>query len=67
MKNVDLRLMRLEEHLRPRGCAYCQRWIGAVVRDETGACSRPQICPSCGRDVPYEHIVALHGVALAEL
>jgi hypothetical protein len=64
---IDTRIIRLEERFRPRGCDLCRQWIGAVLCDETGDCNRPECCPNCGRAVPYEQIVTLHDVTLAEI
>jgi hypothetical protein len=61
---IDGRLIRLEARLKPIGCATCRPWIGAVLCDESGACTRPERCPECGRIVPYQQIIELHAVSL---
>jgi hypothetical protein len=44
------------------GCTTCQWWDGTLIEDDTGAQSRPDQCPDCGKVVPVHCVLHLHGV-----
>jgi hypothetical protein len=58
------RLIRLEQELRPVGCATCRYWMQTVIEDGEGNRSRPERCPGCGRLVPIRMIRRIIGVPL---
>ncbi len=45
------RLIKLEDHLWPKGCATCTHW-GPAAHVFAGQAVRPECCPVCGRRVP---------------
>ena len=47
-----------------QGCDTCQNYPGAVIMDDAGNMSRPEICPDCGRDVPIFQILHIAGIPL---
>ena len=62
MKTIEPRLDRLEA-LVPKGCDVCRSWGPCVYEDyPSGARTRPEDCPACGRHVPVRVVVRLIGV-----
>jgi hypothetical protein len=60
---VATRLVALERQI-PIGCPTCRWWMEIVLGDDTGARSRPERCPECGRLVPIRHVIVIGGVPL---
>ncbi|MFL5759106.1 MAG: hypothetical protein ACJ789_05165 [Thermomicrobiales bacterium] len=58
---IDERLRRLEAILNPVGCDTCHWWreSTAVLADDFGHTTRPEVCPSCGRTVAIRNLVVL--------
>lgn len=54
---TDRRLIRLEG----------QHHDGTLIEDDTGAQSRPDQCPNCGKLIPIRLVLHLHGVNWNEL
>jgi hypothetical protein len=62
-KKVATRLVVLER-LVPVGCPTCRFWSEIVLGDDTGARSRPERCPECGRFVPIKQTIIILGVPI---
>jgi len=66
MTGLGPRLRKLEAR-QPVRCPTCRRWDGMVLQDESGARTRPERCPECGRLVPVWVRVCLVGVPIDAL
>jgi hypothetical protein len=68
MTALTTRLVKLESFLTLRpGCRVCRRWTPATVCDATGACLRPDRCPTCGRSVPVADRIRIAGLSLERI
>lgn len=68
MTRTRRRLDRLQRRLGPGTCPECRGWAASVaVCDDRGRCSRPEVCPGCGRSVPLRRVVVIVGVDLDRL
>ena len=47
-------------------CRACRGWSPVAVCDSTGRCTRPEVCPGCGRRAPIRERVVV-GVDLDRL
>ena len=66
-KSVRRRIAEVELRIdinAAQGCDTCRHYPGAVIRDDAGNMSRPEICPDCGRDVPIFQILHIAGIPL---
>ncbi len=63
---IDRRLEKLTTVLRPVGCQVCGWWSSAhaVLCDDHGTCTRPEVCRGCGRYVPIVDRLIIGGIDL---
>ena len=53
MRGLGRRVAKLAGRLGPGPCRECHWWERSPpVCDDKGTCSRPEVCPACGRVAP---------------